>query len=132
MSDPSVSQSAEQRRLVELMIAYQGGNAGAFEQLYALLAEDVRRHFARVHRDRAVVSDLVQDTFLEMHRSRRTYSPPLPVRPWVFGIARNVSVPALLAPAWLVSRALPNRPAPTGTLCGLGIGLMADAGLRLF
>jgi DNA-directed RNA polymerase specialized sigma24 family protein len=25
-----------------------------------------------------------------MHRSRRTYTPPLPVRPWVFGIARNV------------------------------------------
>ena len=34
--------------------------------------------------------DLVQDTFLEIHRSRRTYLPPLPVRPWVFGIARNV------------------------------------------
>src|SRR5207249_1976175 len=28
---------------------------------------------------------------LEVHRSRRTYMPPLPVRPWVFGIARNVS-----------------------------------------
>jgi hypothetical protein len=42
------------------------------------------------------------------------------------------SIPALLAPAWLVSRALPNRPALTGMLCGLGIGLMADAGLRLF
>jgi len=41
------------------------------------------------------------------------------------------SVPALIAPAWLVSRALPNRPALTGALCGLGVGLMADAGLRL-
>ena len=26
-----------------------------------------------------------------MHRSRRTYTPPLPVRPWIFGIARNVA-----------------------------------------
>lgn len=42
------------------------------------------------------------------------------------------SLPALGAPAWLVSRALPNRPALTGALCGLGIGVMADAGLRLF
>jgi hypothetical protein len=41
------------------------------------------------------------------------------------------SAPALIAPAWLVSRALPNRPALTGALCGLGVGLMADAGLRL-
>jgi hypothetical protein len=40
------------------------------------------------------------------------------------------SIPALAIPAWLVSRALPNRPALTGALCGLGVGLMADAGLR--
>ena len=42
------------------------------------------------------------------------------------------SLPALIAPAWLVSRALPSRPALTGALCGLGVGVMADAGLRLF
>jgi len=46
--------------------------------------------------------------------------------------AVTFSIPALIAPAWLVSRALPNRPALTGALCGLGVGLMADAGLRLF
>jgi hypothetical protein len=45
--------------------------------------------------------------------------------------AVTFSVPALIAPAWLVSRALPNRPMLTGALCGLGVGLMADAGLRL-
>jgi hypothetical protein len=48
------------------------------------------------------------------------------------GTAVTFSVPALIAPAWLVSRALPNRPALTGALCGLGVGIMADAGLRLF
>jgi len=46
--------------------------------------------------------------------------------------AVTFSIPALIAPAWLVSRALPNRPPVTGALCGLGVGLMADAGLRLF
>ena len=46
--------------------------------------------------------------------------------------AMTFSIPALIAPAWLVSRALPNRPALTGALCGLGVGVMADAGLRLF
>jgi hypothetical protein len=45
--------------------------------------------------------------------------------------AFSFSIPALIAPAWLVSRALPNRPGLTGALCGLGVGLMADAGLRL-
>jgi RNA polymerase sigma-70 factor (ECF subfamily) len=81
----------EECRLTELMIAYQAGDLGAFEQLYAILAGEAARYFARLHRDRSVVHDLVQDLFLEMHRSRRTYTPPLPVRPWVFGIARNVS-----------------------------------------
>jgi hypothetical protein len=48
------------------------------------------------------------------------------------GTAVTFSIPALIAPAWLVSRALPNRPALTGALCGFGVGIMADAGLRLF
>ena len=82
---------AEERRLAELMSAYQQGDLAAFEQLYALLVDGVRRYIAKVHRDQGVVHDLVQDTFLELHRSRRTYTPPLPVRPWVFGIARNVA-----------------------------------------
>jgi len=73
------------------MIAYQRGDLGAFKQLYSMLVDDVRRHFERGHRDRVVAHDLVQDLFLELHRSRRTYTPPLPVRPWVFGIARKVS-----------------------------------------
>jgi Negative regulator of sigma F len=34
--------------------------------------------------------------------------------------------------AWLASRALPTRPAVAGALYGLGVGLMADAGARLF
>ena len=27
---------------------------------------------------------------------------------------------------------VPNRPALTGAICGLGVGIMADAGVRLF
>jgi len=77
-------------RLVALMMAYQRGELGAFEQLYAALAEHLRHYFRNADSDRSVADDLVQDTFLEMHRSRRTYTPPLPVRPWVFGVARNV------------------------------------------
>lgn len=36
------------------------------------------------------------------------------------------------AAAWLASRALPTRPAVAGSLYGLGVGLMVDAGARLF
>lgn len=48
------------------------------------------------------------------------------------GMAALFSVPALVAPAWLVARALPGRPALNGALCGLGVGLMEDSGVRLF
>jgi RNA polymerase sigma-70 factor (ECF subfamily) len=77
-------------RLVQLMVAYQSGDLDAFQQLYGALAEHLRHYFRNAEHDRSVAEDLVQDTFLEMHRSRRTYAPPLPVRPWVFGVARNV------------------------------------------
>lgn len=62
---------------------------------------------------------------------------PVPLQTWLHWfrgciyMVISFSIPALLAPAWLVSRALPNRPALTGALCGAGVGLMADAGLRL-
>ncbi len=75
--------------LVRLMMAYQAGELPAFERLYSTLAAELRRYFATTAAD-AAAQDLVQDTFLEIHRSRHTYLPPLPVRPWVFGVARNV------------------------------------------
>src|SRR5262245_17930550 len=42
------------------------------------------------------------------------------------------AVPALLAAAVLVARAFPLRPGIAGALYGLGCGIVADAGLRLF
>lgn len=42
------------------------------------------------------------------------------------------ALPALCVSAWLVGRALPERPALTGGAYGLAISLMTDAGLRLF
>lgn len=81
----------QEARLIELMIAYQRGQLDAFERLYEILAAEVSRYFARRHAHRPAVPDLVQETFLEVHRARCTYTPPLPVRPWIFGIARNIS-----------------------------------------
>jgi hypothetical protein len=49
-----------------------------------------------------------------------------------FQAASLASLPAILASAALVRRALPTRPVVAGALYGLGCGLIADAGLRLF
>jgi RNA polymerase sigma-70 factor, ECF subfamily len=92
VSDEGSSERApDQDALVAVMVAYQAGHLEGFERLYAHLAVDVRRLFVSQGHDVATAQDLVQETFLELHRSRRTYTPPLPVRPWVFGIARNVA-----------------------------------------
>jgi hypothetical protein len=49
-----------------------------------------------------------------------------------FGEAVVSGLPLLAAVAWLAARAAPTRPALTGAIYGLGVGLVADAGVRLF
>ena len=49
-----------------------------------------------------------------------------------FRVSATSAIPALVAAAWLAARALPLRPALAGALYGLGCGLIADAGLRLY
>ena len=75
--------------LVGRLTAYQRGEIEGFTALYAALAPELGRYFAGAAGSSAA-DDLVQETFLALHRARHTYQPPLPVRPWVFGIARNV------------------------------------------
>jgi RNA polymerase sigma-70 factor (ECF subfamily) len=72
------------------MVAYQNGEMEGFEQLFEALATSVRNYLASLCRDFDRAEDLLQETFLQVHRSRQTYSPPRPVKPWVFGIARYV------------------------------------------
>lgn len=42
------------------------------------------------------------------------------------------AIPSLAISAWLVARALPMRPSLTGAAYGLAVGLMTDAGMRLY
>ena len=42
------------------------------------------------------------------------------------------AIPSLAISAWLVARALPMRPSLAGAAYGLAVGLMTDAGVRLF
>lgn len=87
-------------QLAALMTGYQAGSLPAFESLYAALASPLLAYLAALCRDRGQAQDLLQETFLQIHRSRRAYRPELPVRPWVFTIARHV---------WLMDRRYRNR-----------------------
>ena len=72
------------------MIAYQRGQLDAFEGLFGALSVNIRNYLASMTRNMDQAEDLTQETFLQVHRSRHTYSPPRPVKPWIFGIARYV------------------------------------------
>lgn len=71
------------------MTAYQRGDAAAFEGLYRLLRGPLGRYLHSLTLDANQAEDLLQETFLQMHRSRHTYLGPR-VQPWAFGIARHV------------------------------------------
>ena len=81
---------ATEGTLCLLMTAYQAGDASAFETLYCQLAPQVGGYLRALCRDPARAEDLLQEAFLQVHRSRHTYLPPRPVKPWVYAIARNV------------------------------------------
>lgn len=73
------------------MILYQSGEIEGFELLYERLAPRLRGWLGRQRIDLgADLEDLLQESFLQIHRSRHTYSPERPVEPWAFAIARHV------------------------------------------
>jgi RNA polymerase sigma-70 factor (ECF subfamily) len=73
-----------------LMIEYQRGAIEAFQAIYARLASGLRGYLRHLSNGSDAAEDLLQETFLQMHRSRAAYNPAYGVRPWVFGLARNV------------------------------------------
>lgn len=69
---------------------YQAGSLDAFHVIYANLAPPLGRYLRYLARNPDRAEDLLQETFLQMHRSRATYNPAFPVTPWAFGLARYV------------------------------------------
>lgn len=94
---------AEDDRLRELMREYQSGRFEAFDEIYASIAPAIRRFLlSRRSGEAAKADDLVQETFLQMHRARQTYDASYPLMPWAMAIARHV---------WLMDRrTLSRRP----------------------
>ena len=80
----------EQKHFIDLMIAYQSGQIEAFESLYKILRPILFQYLLYKTVDPSLSEDLLQEAFLQLHRSRRTYLPGKPVLPWVLAIARNV------------------------------------------
>jgi RNA polymerase sigma-70 factor, ECF subfamily len=76
--------------LVALMDGYLAGRIEAFDGIYAVLAGRLRGYLMSLCRNATTADDLLQETFMQLHRSRHTYEPGRPVAPWAFAIARHV------------------------------------------
>jgi RNA polymerase sigma factor (sigma-70 family) len=73
-----------------LMAAYCDGDRTAFERLFAALGPRVHGFFLRAFHSEAVADDLMQTTFLRLHRARGDYHRNQSLRPWLFTIAARV------------------------------------------
>lgn len=89
MSDEMSAPGTDDQRLRALMASYQAGRFEAFDELYGLVAPRVRRFLSSQIRDASRAEDVLQETFLQLHRARRSYDPVYPLMPWVMAIARH-------------------------------------------
>jgi RNA polymerase sigma-70 factor (ECF subfamily) len=80
--------SALEARTNAAMQRYAWGDDRAFHELYVLLAPRLRRLCMRVT-DAAEAEDILQETFIKIHRARATYSDRGNVSTWASIIARR-------------------------------------------
>jgi RNA polymerase sigma-70 factor (ECF subfamily) len=77
------------------MAQYQQGDAMATERLVRALSPALPRYLALRAPSRSEAEDLLQDTWLRIHRARHTYRQGEPLLPWIYAIARNTSLDGL-------------------------------------
>ena len=119
MSDEMSTGMPDAVRLRALMVSYQSGHFEAFDEIYALVSPVVRRYIRGRVRDPARVEDLVQETFLQIHRARHTFDAAFPLAPWAMAIARHV---------WLMDqRTASRRPRATEELAEGDVVVRAEA-----
>jgi RNA polymerase sigma-70 factor (ECF subfamily) len=76
----------------DLMQRYCDGHAGAFRELYALVAPRLLGYLLKMTRERALADDLLQQTFLKVHRARGAYVRGADPVPWIYAIAHRTFI----------------------------------------
>ena len=75
-----------------LMARYQKGDFAAATALIDRISPQLQRFFIAQSGSRADADDLLQETWLRIHKVRHTYRPGEPALPWFYAIARHVRV----------------------------------------
>ena len=82
--------TVDERTDEELFAAHVAGDSDAFRELFARYAPLVRRLIARDVRRAQEAEELVQDTFLHLHRSAGDFRQGALLKPWLVTIALNL------------------------------------------
>ena len=88
----SVSPRQASVDLDRLMERYQQADPEAPHVLVVALSPALLRFFRSQVASRQQADDLLQETWMRIHRARHTYRPGEPVLPWVYAIARRVQI----------------------------------------
>lgn len=82
-----------------LMLAFSGGDAAAFDELFERWKRPLLRYLDRMMRDASVAEELVQETFLRVYRARDRYVADAKFSTWLYRIATNLALNELRKPA---------------------------------
>jgi RNA polymerase sigma-70 factor (ECF subfamily) len=81
-------------RASRAMDRYAQGDATAFGDLYDALSPHLCGFAMNLARQRAVAEDVVQQTFLQLHRARHRWVPGANLFPWAYAIAHHLFIDA--------------------------------------
>ncbi|MCP4867894.1 MAG: RNA polymerase sigma factor [Proteobacteria bacterium] len=74
----------------QLFAAYRGGDTKAFDEIFRRYGPPITQLMRRQIRSNEDASDLVQQTFLQLHRARNDFREGCELRPWLYTIAMNL------------------------------------------
>ncbi len=79
----------------QLMQLYQSGEEGAFKALYDRHSSKVFGFLKSRIRNEQKMSEIYQEVFTKIHKSKNLYNDTLPLLPWIFTITRTVMIDEL-------------------------------------
>ena len=102
----------------ELMARYVAGDAVAFRELYAAVAPKLLGYLMKMAKSRALADDLLQQTFLKVHRARSAYVRGADPVPWIYAIAHRTFIDETRRRKRAVVQAVEEVPEPPAGITG--------------
>ncbi|AGH95943.1 hypothetical protein A11Q_1727 [Pseudobdellovibrio exovorus JSS] len=76
----------------QLMKLYQNGDEAAFQQLYSRHSSKIYGFIKKRIPNEAKVSEIYQEVFIKIHKSKHRYNDSFAVLPWIFTVTKSVLI----------------------------------------